>query len=119
AAHFPTVVLHPEIVVAILASQSQAFGRADRHLRREAARPRAAGDVHVELVAEAGADTGRSQQRLELLDLGTVAVLHLGRHQLVGVTVYAIAFTEQAELALQHGPVEDAARQVELAPEAK
>ena len=109
-ANLPAVIGNEEILLAVLAAGSDAFGRADRDLGREPARPRAGRDQDVQLVAQPRQDPGE----LGLIDGGLTIFLHRRRHQLVRVVAQAVAVGQHAQLPLQCRPVEHAGWHGEL-----
>ena len=82
-ANFPAVVGHEEVLLAVLATRSNALGRADRHLGREPARPWAGRDVDAQLVRLAGPDVRKGHVRIHLFGLVIAAQY---RDQLVRVS---------------------------------
>src|SRR5207302_484464 len=118
-AKFPAVVRDEKVLLAILPADSEAFGRPGRDLGREPPRPRAGRDEDVQLVGPAGVDAGEARERLQLFDLGSAALLHGDRDELVRVPAQPIALRQDAQLPLQDRPVEHAGRQRQLELEAE
>src|SRR3954469_8494064 len=104
--HLPAVVGQEEVPIAVLAAATEAPRRPQGDLRRQSTPPRAGRDDNVKLVTPPRWDAGQPEQRLQLIELRAVVLLHFGGNQLPRVLAQLVALAEHPELPLEDGPVE-------------